>query len=146
MLNQVPAYPSIYMPFADVRNVAEAHLEAVIRDEADGKRFILVSQAIPFVNVAKILQSKYGEKGYPIKTRGIYKWVVRFGSVFSAKMAHLLRMWDQPYVFDGSRASEILGITYFSPDQSILDMAETLIETGYIEDRRPGAVKKAEAK
>jgi len=48
-------------------------------------------------------------------------------------MASLLTvMWDQPYLFDGTRATEVFGIRYIVPEKSIVDMAEALIETGYI--------------
>ena len=39
--NNATGLPRISMPMVDVRNVAQAHLEAAIRDEANGKRFIL---------------------------------------------------------------------------------------------------------
>ena len=36
LLNQMPAYPDLAFPCVDVRDVAQAHLEAVLRDEANG--------------------------------------------------------------------------------------------------------------
>ena len=82
MLGQLPLIPSIKVPTVDVRNVAQAHLEAVLRDEANGKRFMLVGEAIWMKDMAESLKEKFVD--YPVKTRGMYKWVAWVGSFFNS--------------------------------------------------------------
>lgn len=45
----------------DVRDVALAHVEAMERKEATGKRFLLSSEDLWFKDIGKILESKYKE-------------------------------------------------------------------------------------
>ena len=43
MTGELPMLPLVNMPMIDVRDVSQAHLEAILRPEAAGKRFILAS-------------------------------------------------------------------------------------------------------
>jgi len=49
LTGEFPGFPDIRFPTVDVRDVAQAHLEAILRPEAAGKRFILCAEAIPFI-------------------------------------------------------------------------------------------------
>jgi len=40
--------PKVKFALVDVRNVAEAHLQAILRPEAAGKRFMLVGESFWF--------------------------------------------------------------------------------------------------
>lgn len=74
--------PRIALPLVDVRNVAQAHLEAAIRDEANGKRFILCEKALFFSELGDALKEKYGDK-YPITTADMSRCFVGFMACFS---------------------------------------------------------------
>ena len=67
ILGLMPALPNVYFPLVDVRNVAEAHLQAVKVKEAAGVRFILCNKTFKFKDMCEKLQEHYGDK-YPIKT------------------------------------------------------------------------------
>ena len=54
-----PSFPPIDMPLCDVRDVAKAHLEACVRDEAKNMRFI-VAQLRPLNSIGAALVPKYG--------------------------------------------------------------------------------------
>jgi len=43
LMNDLPGMPKVSMPIVDVRDVATAHLNAVLVPEAANKRFMLVS-------------------------------------------------------------------------------------------------------
>lgn len=55
MTGKIPANPKMMMPVVDVRDIAKAHLNALITPEADGKRFLM---AVPtwFIDMAKNLK------------------------------------------------------------------------------------------
>ena len=44
MTGQFPAIPKISYAMVDVRDVAEAHLKAILVPEAAGKRFLLTTE------------------------------------------------------------------------------------------------------
>ena len=135
MMGKIPMLPKIKMPTVDVRNVAQAHLNGVLKDEANGKRFILCGETVWFSEIAKSLEEKYGED-YKVPKRSLWKWVAWVGSIFNAELAEMYKMWDKQPVFDNTRSATVLGVDYITVDQAIKDMGDTLIETGYVEDLR----------
>lgn len=52
MTNKLPGIPKIFMPLVDVREVAQAHVNALKLDEAQGKRFILNGGGQWFTQIA----------------------------------------------------------------------------------------------
>ena len=55
----LPGLPSLSLPTVDVRDVAEAHLQAVLKPDAAGNRFILVEETVWFTDFSKWLNEKY---------------------------------------------------------------------------------------
>ena len=68
LLNEIPGglgVPRTQFACVDVRDVAEAHLQAVLRDDIKNRRFIMVSENYWFTELGEILHSHYGDNGYP---------------------------------------------------------------------------------
>lgn len=61
MQGKVPNFP-ISTSVIDVRDVAKAHVNAVILPQAANKRYILASGSYMGVELPKALDSKYGKK------------------------------------------------------------------------------------
>ena len=55
--------------------------------------------------------------------------------LWDKQMAELYDQWGKVTVFNGSRATEVLGIEYIGHQKSVQDMGEALIETGYVEKK-----------
>ena len=101
MLGLMPGLPKIMFPVVDVRNVAEAHLNAIKIEEAKNQRFLLVDDTYKFKELSDTLRAHYGEK-YPFKTEELAESPpdnVRF------KL-----LWDKVYKVDNSKSKNILGI------------------------------------
>ena len=47
-MKELPGLPKMQMPIVDVRDVAEAHLQGLLRPEAANKRFLLVADSVWF--------------------------------------------------------------------------------------------------
>lgn len=75
--------PKTHVSLVDVREVATAHVRCIERDEAQGKRFQLVSDSIWFVEIGTILNEKYGPMGYPIPTQEAGLCILKFLGIFS---------------------------------------------------------------
>lgn len=134
MLAKYPMLPKQTIPFVDIRDVCKAHLEAVLRDEANDKRFILCAECPYLVELAKALEQKFG-KDYPVRAKEMPKIIPMIMRLWNAEMAVIYRHWGKGHVFDGSRATEILGIEYIGHEKSLVDMGESLIATGCIADK-----------
>jgi hypothetical protein len=56
--------------------------------------------------------------------------------LWDAEMDGIYKAWDKGNVFDATRAVNILGIEYIGHEKSLVDMAESMIATGCVEDKR----------
>jgi len=135
MLGKLPILPKFKFGVVDIRDVSKAHLEAVLRDEANDKRFILCADSPEMVKVARPLEAKYG-KDYPVRAREMPKLMPMIMRLWNPEMDEIYQNWGKGAVYDGTRAVDILGIEYIRHEKSMLDMAESLISTGCIEDKR----------
>jgi nucleoside-diphosphate-sugar epimerase len=97
----------------DVRDVALAHLRSIEREDAKGKRFILVSKEMWRDDMAKALKTEYESQGYNIVTE------MEDGDDFGAR-------------YDTSASRNILGLEYRETERSLVEMAESMIKSGMI--------------
>jgi len=133
LMNEIPMYPKNAIAVVDVRDVARAHLEAVLRDEANGKRFILCADNPFMFDLVNVMKEKFGNE-YPVKEAKEMPIIIPFFMrLWDKEMAGYYERWGKKTVFvDGSRASNILGIDYIGYDKMMQDMGIALIETGYV--------------
>ena len=71
-----PGIPHINFAVVDIRDVAEAHLKALVVDKAKNNRFILVNEPLWFIHAGKWLHQKFGNKymvaHYPLPKFAMY--------------------------------------------------------------------------
>ena len=115
MSGKMPQIPSNYVPAVDVREVAKAHLLAIKKEEAKGKRYMIVNLTRNMRDLAAPLITKYKPLGYPV----------------TESMADIDPNLYEPQ-FDNS-AAKGLGITFRDFNQTMLDMADKMIELGMIQ-------------
>src|SRR5579863_6512695 len=68
LAHQVPAIPNISFATVDVRDVASAHVSAMINPDAAGQRFICTEANHSMMEIAQILKAHYGNRGFKIPT------------------------------------------------------------------------------
>ena len=134
MMGEFPGVPDISMALVDVRDCAEAHLKALKEPKAAGNRFILVEGSHGIGELAEVLHSEYAKLGYPIPTSKLPYILIQIGSLFDAAAAEAKEMWGLRKTFENKETKEVLGIKFTPMKKSALDMAKTLIQTGYIPD------------
>ena len=123
------------MPTVDVRDCATAHLEACLRDEADGKRFILCAEAKWFTELGEYLHAKYGKDYTSVTHTQISKFLMWLVSFCDSQAAMMYKLWGMEAKMDNSATREVLGVDFIPMEKSLDDMVPALIETGYLEDR-----------
>ena len=119
------------MPVVDVRDVAQAHLQAIKVEEAKNKRFILAADCLWFKDFAEVLKQKY--PNFNVQTGEIGYWMVKIVSWFDNLAKHALPIWNKTLRVDHSLSVQVLGIKYINPNESIVAMAESLFNAGMIE-------------
>lgn len=113
----------------DVRDVAEAHMQAGFNPAAQG-RYIVSGHNTNFPEFASILQNRFGE-AYPFPTKTLPKWLVWIVGPFLAKNTtrkYIARNVGLPFVADNSKGIRDLGLTYRPLETSLSDMFQQLID------------------
>jgi nucleoside-diphosphate-sugar epimerase len=105
--------PRAYIGFCDVRDVALAHLKAIQVAEAVNKRFLICTADMNFRDVANVLAPVFNPKGYKVPT-------------VDAEGEDPTGVRDS----DNSRSREILGLDYTEYAKTMIDMVNSLIDSG----------------
>ena len=111
----------------DVRDVAEAHLQAALNPGASG-RYILVSETMSLLQIARALRSTYGG-GFPFPRRTLPKTIVSLLAPLRGLPRRVIkRNVGYPLNFDNRRARSDLGISFRPAAEAIVDHFGQLLE------------------
>ena len=111
MNNKMPGgIPKMAFSPVDVREVADAHINCIKLNEAQGKRFIIAGKSMWMREMADILHGQWSKHGYDIPQEDANYWLVRFVGLFRADAARITDFWGKEAICDNSRSKEVLGI------------------------------------
>lgn len=112
MTGGFPGTPDMIMPMVDVRNVAEAHVNALKVPEAAGKRFILSADSYGFDELAATLYKDYAHLGYQIPNKPLPYYMIQIASLFDKEAASVKKYWGRRATFDNASTKDVLGIKF----------------------------------
>ena len=135
MTGGMPGMPKIQFPCVDVRDVAQAHLQAVLVPEAASKRFILVNEGVWFMSIGEWLHEKWGKK-FPVVHKSLPKCLLTLASLWDAEARTVKPFWGVIKTFDNQNTKDVLGIQFTDMKQSVCEMSETLVATGYVPQKK----------
>ena len=119
--------PELYFGVVDVRDVADAHIQAAFSPNAKG-RYITVAGTMGMLDIAKSLQKATDQK-LPLPTSYLSKALVYiFGPLQGLKWKYVRNNVGIPIRFDNSRSMKDLGISYISMDQTLKDHARQILD------------------
>ena len=125
-----PGMPKITMPVVDVRDCAQAHLQALKVPEARNSRFILSAETLWFKDYAQALKEKYPRN--KIKSGELGYCPVKVASWFDPSVKMILPFWGKSLQLNNQHSKNVLGIQYHDGRESILLMAESMVKAGVI--------------
>lgn len=129
--------PNLGMGFVDVRDVAEAHYQAGFKPEAKG-RHITSAHNSTFLEVAQILNKKYGEK-YPIPKKAVPKWLLSFiGPMINKAITRrfVRNNINIPWKADNSKIQKELGIKFRPLETTLYETFEDLIDHNLVKAKK----------
>jgi len=89
-------------------------------------------------DLANMINDEFGgPQGYPVVTRELPYCVTRFAGLFIADVAFVLPMWGKNFTFDNEKSKSTLGIEYRPAKDTVFEMIHSMIDAGWIEDKRP---------
>jgi nucleoside-diphosphate-sugar epimerase len=125
---EVPGVTRTQLHLVDVRDLAEMIVQAMSSAEAAGKRFIANGASIDLPEFANILHRNFLSRGYRVPTRILPDVVVRLMAVLIPKVKNVSDALNWTYDLSTERARSILGWQPRPYEQTIVEMAESLLE------------------
>lgn len=129
---ELPGCPALEFSPVDVRDVAEAHVRAMISPDAANQRFIVGLENTPWLKIAHVLASHYGPRGYKVPARKLPSWVLKVVAIFDKTAAVAVPELGKRQDVSSERARKVLGIELRGLETMVLDMAESMIALGIV--------------
>lgn len=121
--------PALYYGVVDVRDVAQAHIQAGFTPEAAGRN-IVCNTTVSILDIANILEKKYG-RHFPLPRREVPKWLVQtLAPLLGVSRQFVRDNIGYPLAFDNTRSIHELSINYRPIQETVLDQAAQLIQDG----------------
>jgi dihydroflavonol-4-reductase len=119
---EIPGCPRLAFPLVDVRDVAKAHVLAMLASAAAGQRFLLVSDTAWMKEIAQVLVAA----GYRVPTRELPNLLVRAVSLFDPTLRLVVNRLGKPALTSAEKAKTLLGWTGRSMREMVLDTAKAM--------------------
>jgi len=120
----------------DVRDVAEAHINAMLLPEVKGKRIIAYNKRISFADIAEILKKEFGKYGYSIPSKKVtIEELTHSKNQEVVTLANAMNILGNSFTIDNGRSIQELKIQYRNVDETIIDTGYNLIKLGLVENK-----------
>lgn len=123
--------PNVGIGLVDVRDVAEAHLQAGFKELVKG-RYIVSGHNSNFIEIAKVLNQHYGDQ-YPIPTRILPKWLLwLLGPMVNKDISRKFVSRNIGFAWraDNSKSRKELGLSYRSLEDTLVPQFQQMIDHG----------------
>lgn len=127
MAGRLPVLPDLGFGIVDVRDVAHAHVEAMERPEAAGRRFVLSAGNLKLMDVATILREAHPDRARRLPRFRIPTALIRAAALVSGQARMLASEVGSEKVYDSEPARRVLGLDLRSPREAALALAESLV-------------------
>ncbi len=125
--------PRFGFPVVDVRDVADAHVKAMIHVEASGQRFLVAGKFLWLKDVSAILAGTFPEYASRLPTKEIPNWLVRIMALVSPMSRMIVRELGRDLSVDTSKAQRVLGWRSRDEAECIRAGVQSLIDLRLIE-------------
>jgi len=128
--NDMPGVPDSNLQIVDVRDVANAHVIALTNPNAPGNRYLCYRQSMWMKEIGAILAKEFGPKGYKIPSTHVPKALVWVVSIWDKDAENIYPRIGKEIVLSSEKVQKEFGITFRTLEESLIDMANSLIEFG----------------
>lgn len=121
--------PKIYSDYVDVRDVADLHMLAMVRPEANGERFIASSaENLSMLDIAKILKKHLGEDAKSVPKGEFPNIVIRVFAIFNPQLRMIATLLGQDMSTSNQKAKKLLGWTPRSAEEAIAATGKSMLK------------------
>lgn len=128
LAGNMAAFPHLYIPIVDVRDVATAHVAAMTTPDAAGQRFLLSNgPAVSMTEIGATIRANLGAAAAKVPTRTVPNLAVRLGAVFRKEFRPFVPDLGYAKKTSNDKARRVLGWTPRDPKEAIVAAAESMV-------------------
>lgn len=132
MRGRLPAVPKIALGIVDVRDVAAAHVEAMRRERAAGRRFILSAGVLSMLEIARLVAEGDPRSARRVPRVELPDALVKLAAAFVPEARNAVPELGVRKRLDTQPAREVLEIAFRSPREAVAATTENLRRHGLI--------------
>ncbi|WP_305785528.1 SDR family oxidoreductase [Symbioplanes lichenis] len=124
----MPAFPHLFMPIVDVRDVARAHVLAMTVPAAAGERFLLSNgPAVELKDIGATMRSRLGAAAAKVPTRTVPNVIVRAAALVNPEFRAFAPELGFAKRTSNEKARRVLGWSPRDPEEAIVAAARSLV-------------------
>ncbi|WP_257225861.1 MULTISPECIES: aldehyde reductase [unclassified Acinetobacter] len=128
--------PPMWNGIVDVRDVADAHVQAALNPKASG-RYIISGGTLSLLEMGKILRSHFGNK-FPFPRNTLPKFAFKaFGPLAGFPRKFVELNMGYPIYFNADKSKKELGIEYRDIQNSVVEHFQQLLDDGVVKQYIP---------
>ena len=128
MRRDLPGLPNLGWGSVDVRDIASAHLKAMVVPAAAGQRFCCTAEHARLTDIARILKKNFAARGYKIPIRTLPNFAVRLAALIDKPVRLILYELGDRTEIDNSHIKSVLDWQPRGVEEMITAMGESMIE------------------
>jgi len=126
----IPIAPDIRLPYVDVRDVAAAHIAAMEREDAGGRRHLVANPVWSLLDLAKTVGDAWPDRRNALPRRTVPNWMTRAVGMFDPSIRASLAYLGIDRRYDDESGVRLLGHSVRGSREAASAMACSLIERG----------------
>lgn len=132
MHRTMPAVPDLYFSAVDVRDIALAHLKALIDPSAPGNRYQSISFTFALRDCCAMLAAKFGKLGYSVPTGNLPGFLLKVIGLWDATVREVSKNVGKKNKHACGKFEKLLGRPTVPWQKSVEDMTWTMIANGLV--------------
>ncbi len=129
---RIPGLPRLGFNIVDARDVADLHIRAMTAPEAAGQRFIAAGRFAWMADLATLLRQRLGAQAAKVPTGKVPDIAIRLASLFDKDLGAVTPSLGHKHDYSSTKAQDLLGWRPRPLEDTVLDCARSLIETGSV--------------
>ena len=124
---ELPMVPRLFLHLSDVRDIAEIHVAALTSNDAAGRRHPSAFRTMTLKEISATLAEAFPRYASALPKRQAPDWLVRLLALFDGDIRANVNEVGYAPRLNADRGRALLGDRPIRPQQSLIDMAESLI-------------------